>query len=739
MDSRLLVTTSVLALCLAAQVHAEGAAAGSAPAAAVASSSQPDSAAALATSAAGAPSATSVGEVVVTAERRSRSVQTTPISVTVLAGADLQKQGITSVDQLQFAMPSLTLQNFGQGNSFDIRGIGKGDSSSTVGVGVITYRDGVATFPGYFQDEPYYDLASIEVLRGPQGTFIGQNATGGAVFITEANPSFDGYHGFIQGQYGNYNDAQVRGAINLPISDTLAARVAFNDEYHDSFYHITGPYSGDPGRLRESNVRGSLLWQPTTNFRALFKVDYNYVDRGGDPADPATATNDPFHITSNAHWLAIDQFVRTVADLSYTLDDGIKIRSVSGYQQGRTSTKLDLDGTSALPLTFQDGVGEKIFSQELNVISPDKGFLTWIAGMYYQHDSDHYPTNTGYNIGEPSGVYNFTFNGANPRETLAEFGQVSFNLPYGLQIQGGLRNTYSRDTNRAQFGIPEYGIFLYQDQTERDSKVTGKVALNWTINRNNFLYAFIATGHKGGGLNSPSGVALPTEFKPEDVRDYEVGWKATTLGGHLRTQIGGYYNDYDNFQVSISDPNSPANSLLLNVPSTTKIYGIETQAEATFGGLAMNFGASYLNSQLGNFYASDPRLPATQASCQISTGPAGGSCVNLSGVDQVYAPHVTFNASARYAFELPQGTLTPRLDFGHIGPQWATLFEDRALGDRLETRNLLNANIDYVYGTWTVSAYGTNLNNQHYISGILSGLRYAGAPRQYGVRLAKSF
>ena len=133
---------------------------------------------------------TDAGDLVVTAERRTRSVQTTPISVTVLAGADLQKKGITSVDQLQFSMPSLTLQNFGQGNSFDIRGIGKGDGSSAIGVSaVITYRDGVATFPGYFQDETYYDLASIEVLRGPQGTFVGQNATGGAVFITEANPT----------------------------------------------------------------------------------------------------------------------------------------------------------------------------------------------------------------------------------------------------------------------------------------------------------------------------------------------------------------------------------------------------------------------------------------------------------------------------------------------------------------------------------------------------------------------
>ena len=174
-------------------------------------------------------------EIVVTAERRSTDLQRTAIAATVLSGSELQEKGINTVEDLQFSMPSVTLQNFGQGNYFSIRGIGKGEPSAAVGVGVITYRDGVATFPGYFQAEPYYDIASVEVLRGPQGTFVGQNATGGAVFITEANPNFDGLHGNVEVQYSNYNDALIRGAINLPLSDTLAARVALNDEYRDSF------------------------------------------------------------------------------------------------------------------------------------------------------------------------------------------------------------------------------------------------------------------------------------------------------------------------------------------------------------------------------------------------------------------------------------------------------------------------------------------------------------------------
>jgi iron complex outermembrane recepter protein len=108
-----------------------------------------------------------VSEVVVTADRRTTNLQTTAIAATVLSQEDLQRQGVTTVDQLQFVSPSLTVNNFGQGNNIDIRGIGKGEHNSQTTTGVITYRDGVATFPGYIQEEPYYDVANVEVLRGP--------------------------------------------------------------------------------------------------------------------------------------------------------------------------------------------------------------------------------------------------------------------------------------------------------------------------------------------------------------------------------------------------------------------------------------------------------------------------------------------------------------------------------------------------------------------------------------------
>jgi iron complex outermembrane receptor protein len=124
------------------------------------------------------------GDIVITAQRRSEDLMTTAVSASVLSGTDLGNKGVANVDALQFAMPSVVVNNFGQGNDFNIRGIGKAEHNTQTTTGVITYRDGVPTFPGYFQMEPYFDVANIQVLRGPQGTIVGQNSTAISTPIT---------------------------------------------------------------------------------------------------------------------------------------------------------------------------------------------------------------------------------------------------------------------------------------------------------------------------------------------------------------------------------------------------------------------------------------------------------------------------------------------------------------------------------------------------------------------------
>ncbi|MET0815042.1 MAG: TonB-dependent receptor [Pseudoxanthomonas sp.] len=679
--------------------------------------------------------------IVVTAERRERPLQKTPIAATVLSGEDMQKWGVNVIDQIQFATPSATVNNFGQGIDFNIRGIGKAEHNTQTTTGVITYRDGVATFPGYITGEPFVDIASVEVLRGPQGTFGGQNATGGAVFVTTNDPVIDGgHHGYVQGQIGNYNNLAVQGAVNLPISDTLAARVTTYAENRDSFWKMSGPRPDQDARLRTHGLRLGLLWKPNGSFSALWKTDYGHLDFGAYPADPYYATNDLFDITANADQKARDEFVRSVLKLEYEWDNGVMLRSVSGYQDGNTVYRADLDGTSSADWIFRDDVDERIYSQEINLISPDQGRFSWIAGAYWQKDKYTFPPGE-FLIATPAGVATeYWLQGTNPKKTVAAFGQVGFDLTDRLQLEIGGR--YSESETANDLFVLQYGLPIEQRQSAKYDNFSGKVALNWDVSDAHFLYAFYATGFRPGGLNVPVGLGLPDPFDEEKVKSAEIGWKAIWADGHVRTQINAFHNDYEGFQVIIGYPDFPTFGIQMNSQDTTTISGFEAQVQAYLGDWQIDANVGVMESKLGTFFAVDPRYdPAIPFPCDPHTGPANaaGNCVALGGRDQTYAPDVTYNIGVQRTFQLGKGTLTPRLNFSHVSDQWATLFQNEALGDHIEERNIFSGQIAWQSGDYVVTLYGTNLTDEHYVSAMNSLLRFAGPPRQYGLRVMKMF
>jgi iron complex outermembrane receptor protein len=724
--------------------------------------------------------------VTVTAERRAEDLMKTAISADVLTAGDLASRNVVKIDDLQFISPNVTINNFGQGIDFNIRGIGKGEHNSQTMTGVITYRDGVPTFPGYIQEEPYYDVANVQILRGPQGTFVGQNATGGAVFVTSNDPVIGGgYNGYVLGSFGNYSDGQLQGAVNIPISDTFALRLSGFAEGRGSFYTITdndpvdacpgGKYAGckpgyNPGDQKWAAGRVSALWKPNDALTVSFKYDADYLDNGAYPASPnyeafPTLTppfvvvpvanpyqRDIFHVTANAPMSAVDRFTRAILKVDYVLPSGITLRSVSGYQFGNTGWATDLDGTDYGALnyaghpknwTFFDHVDETIYSEEVNIISPDTGRLNWILGAFAQSDIYNFPPGK-FETGVPHGVLTSTLFGKNPTLSFAGFGQVGYKIFDNLEVQFGARYSYNRTSNNVTWN--QYGTVIVQHTNAKSYAFTYKGSLNWQVDDNNFLYAFIATGYKPGGLNPPIYTfASPGPFGPEKVTEYEAGWKATLLDGHLRTTIDGYYNDYRNFIVTVSYPSATLPiagfSTEVNVPHSTTVYGLEAEADAVFGNLSFGFGLGLNHSALGEFFAVDPRASAIVGfSCNVATGPAGPSCINLKGNPLTYAPSLSFDINAQYQFDLDNGDkLTPRMNYGHVGGQWATLFDNEVQGDRLAARNLLGAQLEWTHGDYVVTLYGTNLMDQHYEAALLPPLRFAGAPRQFGVRVMTVF
>lgn len=713
-------------------------------------------------------------DIIITATRRDENLMTSPISASVLSGTDLSNKGVTNVDALQFAMPSVVVNNFGQGNDFNVRGIGKAEHNTQTTTGVITYRDGVPTFPGYFQMEPYYDVANIQVLRGPQGTIVGQNATGGAVFVNTNDPIINGgIRGYANVNYGNYNDFGFQGAINIPVSDTLAIRLAGFFDRRDSFFKTRGAggtaYPYDNGKMGYLAGRISVLWKPSDRFSALWKTDVDYLDSGAYPASPfyqhsnayPTYRRDLYDIQLNAPQAARDKFVRSVLKLEYDTTGGIKFRSVTGFQTGNTLYQADLDGTAsnfgdpttitpANPTgtvknyTFFDTVTETQFSQEFNITSPDNQRFTWLVGGFGMWNSYFFPkpfSNFTIDVCYPFNLAacKYQLAGRNPERSLAGFGQVGFQITPNVKLELGGRYTASRSTNYVS--VLQYGTPINQVQTVTSDNFSYKASLGWKVSADQYLYGFVATGFRPGGLNVPVGLGAPAPFKPERITSYEVGLKSNWAGGHVRTTLTGFYNDYRDFQVIIGYPTFPTFGIELNVPNSTKIYGGEAEIDVSLGGFKFGAGVNVLHSELGQFYASDPRIAATGACDPLLGGPpAATNCINLKGRRQTYAPNVTFNVSGEYTFKLPGGdSITPRANFGYVGSQYATLFQNVNRGDLLDARKILNAQLAYTRGTLTVTAYGTNLTDQHYVAALNSGLYFAGAPRQYGIKVLKVF
>ena len=725
----------------------------------------------------GDASAGQLHDIVITAERRTENLQTTAISATVLDGKDLIRKGVVSIADLQNATPALSITAAGLTANVNIRGIGLDSGSPSVVPGVAEYRDGLWQ-PPITSTGTLYDIASVQVLRGPQGTFVGSNSTGGAIFINSRDPDFKGVHGYLQLQLANYSEQAVQGAVNLPINDDWAARVAVDMEQRNSFYSNIGSASvltqspqqfSHPGSLDEKNFRVGVLGKPSKNLKLLLKVEVDNVSTGGYAWKPVPGTQYAPYASANPFTRNYDQgtindelAVRPSLRIDWNIGgSGIDLRSITGEQFMRVHNLEDSDGTSStLPgppaLSTAQAIIERPITQEFDLISPSGGRLNWVAGAYYLHDIREIELDIK-SQAIPANVWpNFT----QILQSTAAFGQMSYKLTPRLQLQVGLR--YTHDWNEVGagghvtigLGIPGVPpIYVNQAGIETDSATTGKVALNWKLSHKNFLYAFIAKGFKAGGFNPATAGGPQSNFSPETVWDYEAGWKGQYFDDHLATSVDGFWDDYSNLQVNALIPSTGQTSLLNTGKSTIK--GGEAELHGRFGALSVDMGAGYVNSRLGainlvNTEALPPGVTA-QGLPQCTAAVVTAGCfnyvpyvVNLSGSQNPYSPTWTFNAGVQYAMAIGDvGTLTPRVNYSYVGSQWTTLFEV-PVTDYLPSYGLWNATLTYAFGKWTVQAYGLNLANKTYVSGQAApgtnpDNEFFGNPRQYGIRITRSF
>jgi len=406
-----------------------------------------------------------IEEVVVTAERREATEQTTSISMEVFNQDMLSAGGITQLQDLQNAMPGIQITNNGVGNDINIRGIGNNTFAPSVQMGVQVVNDGVTHGEPMGLNGSFFDVGTIEVLRGPQGTFVGQSAAGGAILINSANPNFDGVNGYVEGRMGNYQHNAVTGALNLPISDTWAARIAWNTEERNSFYkNLGGAVFGDgqeleaPGAVDSRQIRASLLWQPNDQFEALFKVEQNRVNNHGDVRQPnqrpllvntpdpvtglpvqgvttsrhaAYSPVEPFEVINlfpGKNWQQNQQWS---AWFTYEFDNGMTLLSKNGYNMLHTemndwNSDDDYPGVSAVPIwptRFSLDESNSSWTHEITLASADNGGNNWIVGVFDFHRT------TPVNLSVAQGQSNITC-GQQPDGTVTPCGPLS--VPTGF-------------------------------------------------------------------------------------------------------------------------------------------------------------------------------------------------------------------------------------------------------------------------------------------------------------------
>ena len=577
-------------------------------------------------------------EIVVTAKRRSEDIQTTSISATVLNQELLENKGVVDLFSLQYAAPAVTISQYGSANVFTIRGLGRSQVDIDVPSGVVIYRDGAPTLAGYFQNEPYFDMKSIEVYRGPQGTFVGKNSAGGAVFINTNDPELGHFKGSLEGGVGNYNAWEGTAIVNIPAGDTAAMRLDYRHYERDDFYDsITGNFTGHPGQVDNNSYRLGLRWDPNANFSSVLKVDYHDLDFGGNPT--TVYGEKPLgDIVQNANFQYTDESLRAVLDLSFRFNGGVTLTSLTGYQDVDSVNNLDLNATLPPIYIFNSKAKVKIYSEEINLISPDDQAFRWVFGLFWEKQDAELPPwqDGGFNfIGL---VFPTTYPWAtspwqNNEKDWAAFVHGRYRITPAVELEAGVRySKYERDQfTNWQLGdgatppsVAWPGTTPGGEKQDMDEdSVDWQVAVDWNVTAQQYLYALVSRGHISGGIN----IFPPfIQYDEMEVINYETGWKATWADNQFETQFTAYYEQFNDYQANFAEVvgalNFPTNR---NAETDSYLWGLEFSGQARFGGFQLDLGLAYSESELGTF--SDVQDPFLTPSEQRRESLGGGDPV----------------------------------------------------------------------------------------------------------------
>jgi iron complex outermembrane receptor protein len=735
-------------------------------------------------------------EIVVTAQRTAQNLQSVPIAVTALSAKALEQQGVVGTIDLTSAVPGLVLAK----STFTVQPFLRGVGNSSIIPGsepsVATYVDGIYQTSANGLLFSFNNIDRIEVLKGPQGTLFGRNATGGLIQIVTRDPT-EALTSKVSVGYGNYNSLQTAAYLsggNEFVSANLA--VVYNDQSKGWGKNLFTPSQGtadgtgtiliggvprpipgvpsDVGTSEEKGVRSKILFTPSDAL--AIKLGGHYLKTDSDEGvyrhglDGARQlgtgyvyTGDFYDANVNTPFVSINEQYGADADIAYDFDFAT-FKSITSYQHSKS---INIVQSSSQPIIDSNAgtavldVRVKSYSEELQLLSRPGGPLQWLTGIYLTRiDSGYFPV---------SFVRGNFLQGGTDRTSLnrvdsgAVFAQGTLDIAENTALTLGARYTIDKTevsqsyVGTDQFATPGTPAFtgvlseVVPNQHIRQSKVTWRAALDHHFTDDLMGYVSANTGYKSGGYNvgtmcAPAGnvgncpaarIAPPVE--PETLTAYETGLKSEMFDHRLRLNASAFLYDYKNLQVQTLVANNLGQLVAtLTNAASTRNYGAEIDMVASLSNrLDITAGAAWLEAEYRSFSTSvlTPRAVAPFGNASSTTN------VDVSGNTAIRSPRLTANLGVNYSIPTSRGEVDLNATMYHSGSFFWDV-NNRLEQDAYETVNV-SAALTSDDGRWKVKAWARNLLGEEYYSFIASSVLgdqgVPAAPRTFGGAIEWNF
>ena len=708
--------------------------------------------------------------IVVTAQKYEQNIQDVGIAITAFSGDQLGALGITDSTDLTMITPGLRnpKSNSGFTSSFSLRGLSQSDYGASQEAPVALYVDEVYQASQGAAQFLLFDLERVEVLRGPQGTLFGRNATGGVVHYITKKPG-QTPEGYVQGSYGRFNDVKLEGAANTPITDTISVRTSLSGHWMDPIAdNRDGPDMWDAD---EYGGRVQVLFEPSDDVSFLLNVRGSkrqamgqpYVWSAAQPTGiggtgvfaPGSTDNFGFEEPDNDPLtVSADAPVRNKAEtsgVSGTLTWNLgwaTLTSISDFNNVKVDFVEDSDMQPGEYFHFFGLVDVDQLSQEIRLNgSLDK--MRWVAGGYYLDvDGDYVQSGRIHDLGYGVDVQDAIYDTGTTSTSI--FGQIEYD--FTEQFRGIVGARFIREKKSQNYlsqfkdvvGGTPVGFGSSPDLLRFSGKMDDdlyavRAELDWIPSDDVLVYASFNRGVKGGGFNAPldpSGASIfidpvtydpsPTadqamRYAPETLNSYEVGVKSTLFDGLARLNVSAFYYDYQDFQAY----NFSGISTQYIENRDAKLQGIDADLYASpIDGLDLVFGASYLDQRVYD----------------VPVGPL------VLDRKMPYAPEWNLTALARYEWAVGDGKVAVQANANYVSEQYFGLSNAEVV--REPSYTVANARATYTFpgDQLSLSAFVDNLTDETYrtlafdLAGFMGSVEsQIDLPRTYGISLNYSW